>query len=177
MKLTVTLPDGEHVVSFDEAYGQRSLMVDGESYDLSLLRVEAGRIRFTVNGRPVDALITNDAAEMTVDAGAGPVSLQVEETRFAEVRKISGVSDKKRAAADLKAPMPGLVTRIMVAEGDTVQSGTPLLVMEAMKMENELRAQGDGRVTRIHVTSGSAVEQGAILIAIEAVPEAVTPVP
>lgn len=174
MKLTVTLPDGEHEVSFDEAYGQRSLTVDGESYDLSLLRVESGRIRFTVDGRPVDALITNDAAEMTVDAGAGPVSLQVEETRFAEVRKISGVSDKKRAAADLKAPMPGLVTRIMVAPGDTVESGTPLLVMEAMKMENELRAQGDGRVSRIHVATGSAVEQGTILIAFEAVPEAVT---
>ena len=174
MKLTVTMPDGGHEVSFDEAYGQRTLTVDGQSYDLSLLRVEPGRIRFTVNGRPVDALVTHDAALMTVDAGAGPVSLQVEETRFAEVRKISGVSDKKRAAADLKAPMPGLVTRIMVAEGDTVESGTPLLVMEAMKMENELRAQGDGRVTRIHIACGSAVEQGAILVSLEAVPEAVT---
>jgi len=174
MKLTVTLSDGEHEVVFDEAYGQRSLAVDGKEHKLTLLRSEPGRIRFTVDGRPIDALVTNDADEMTVDAGAGPVSLQVEETRFAEVRKISGVSDKRRAAADLKAPMPGLVTRIMVAEGDLVESGTPLLVMEAMKMENELRAQGDGRVARIHVTSGNAVEQGTILIAFEVVPEAVT---
>jgi biotin carboxyl carrier protein len=174
MKLTVTLPDGEPEVSFDEAYGSRSLTVDGKAYDLTLLRLEPGRIRFTVNGRPVDALITNDASEMTVDAGAGPVQLQVEETRFAMVRRISGVSDRKRAAADLKAPMPGLVTRIMVAEGDTVESGTPLLVMEAMKMENELRAQGDGCVARIHVQPGNAVEQGAILIAFDVVPETVS---
>jgi biotin carboxyl carrier protein len=174
MKFTVTLSDGEHEVVFDEAYGQRTLAVDGKAYDLTLLRSEPGRVRFTVDGRPIDALVKSDADEMTVDAGAGPVSLQVEESRFAEVRKISGASDRKRGAADLKAPMPGLVTRIMVAEGDSVELGTPLLVMEAMKMENELRAQGDGRVARIHVSPGDAVEQGAILIAIEAVTEVTT---
>jgi len=164
MKFTVTLPDGEHVVNFDEAYGKRTLEVDGEAHVLTLLRVEGGRVRFTVDDQPVDALIAGDLPELRVDAGDGPVSLRVEESRFAEVRKISGLVTVRRGAPDLKAPMPGLVTRVLVKSGDPVDVGTPLVVMEAMKMENELRSQGRGTVDRIYAEAGEAVEQGAVLV-------------
>jgi len=164
MKFTVTLPDGEHVVNFDEAYGKRTLEVDGEAHVLTLLRVEGGRVRFTVDHQPVDALIAGDLPELLVDAGDGPVALRVEESRFADVRKISGLVTARRGVPDLKAPMPGLVTRVLVKPGDRVDAGTPLVVMEAMKMENELRSQGKGTVDRIHAEPGAAVEQGVILV-------------
>jgi pyruvate carboxylase subunit B len=60
--------------------------------------------------------------------------------------------------------MPGLVVRVHVQEGDEVQAGQGLVVMEAMKMENELRAAAAGTVKRVHVAPGKAVEKGAILV-------------
>jgi biotin carboxyl carrier protein len=64
----------------------------------------------------------------------------------------------------IKALMPGRVTRILVAEGDTVRKGTGLLILEAMKMENEIQAPADGTVDRIFVTAGQTVEGGAELL-------------
>ena len=60
--------------------------------------------------------------------------------------------------------MPGLVVRVNVAEGDTVAAGQGLVVMEAMKMENELRAAAAGTVSRVLATPGAAVEKGAVLV-------------
>jgi pyruvate carboxylase subunit B len=60
--------------------------------------------------------------------------------------------------------MPGLIVRVLVARGDVVESGQALVVMEAMKMENELRATAAGSIGRIHVTAGVAVEKGALLV-------------
>jgi biotin carboxyl carrier protein len=65
---------------------------------------------------------------------------------------------------NLKAPMPGLVLRIMVNEGDTVKKGDPLLVLEAMKMENVIKADGDGTVKRIAVEPKQVVEKNTLLI-------------
>ena len=60
--------------------------------------------------------------------------------------------------------MPGLVVRILISEGSEVVAGQPLVVMEAMKMENELRAPASGRVTAVRIKPGAAVEKGAILV-------------
>jgi len=164
MKFTVTIDGKEIPVTFDEAYGKRTLEVDGATHQLSVLRVEGERLRFTVDDRPIEAFVTGKPPELAVDVGLGPIPLQAEETRFAEVRRISGQTQSVRRIADLKAPMPGLVTRILVAEGDPVQPGTPILVMEAMKMENELRAAGQGVVLKVKVAPGEAVEQGEVLV-------------
>ncbi|HWZ58640.1 MAG TPA: biotin/lipoyl-containing protein [Gemmatimonadaceae bacterium] len=66
--------------------------------------------------------------------------------------------------APLRAPMPGLIVRVHVATGDRVAAGDPLIVMEAMKMENELRAPAAGVVRAIAVTPGTAVEKGTLLV-------------
>jgi biotin carboxyl carrier protein len=65
------------------------------------------------------------------------------------------------------APMPGKIVRVLVKPGEVVRARQPLVVVEAMKMENELRATGDGTVTQIHVREGESVEAGAPVIAIE----------
>jgi pyruvate carboxylase subunit B len=63
--------------------------------------------------------------------------------------------------------MPGMIVRVNVSEGDAVQAGQGLVVMEAMKMENELRATASGTVKRVHVAPGTAVEKGALLLEME----------
>ena len=67
----------------------------------------------------------------------------------------------------LVAPMPGKVVRVLVKTGDAVHARQPLVVVEAMKMENELRASRDGTVAEIHVREGQSVEAGALLIVIQ----------
>jgi biotin carboxyl carrier protein len=68
---------------------------------------------------------------------------------------------------DVFAPMPGLVLDIMVAAGDEIEEGTPLLILEAMKMENVLKAEGSGKIARIAVEKGVAVDKRQLLIEIE----------
>ena len=104
-------------------------------------------------------------------ASAGDVAVQV------GGRGLSGTAlDARRAAlrlggagglGDVSTQMPGVVVRLLCAEGDEVVEGQPVIVVEAMKMENELKAPASGVVRAIHVTPGQAVESGALLIHIE----------
>jgi propionyl-CoA carboxylase alpha chain len=68
---------------------------------------------------------------------------------------------------DLAAPMPGIVTRVFVQEGEQVSPGDALFVVEAMKMENVVRAAAAGRVTRIHAAPGAQIDAGAIVVEVE----------
>ena len=65
---------------------------------------------------------------------------------------------------NLKAGMPGKIVKLFVKPGDKVKAGDPLLIMEAMKMENEMKAAADLTIDRIHVETGSSIESGALLI-------------
>jgi len=84
----------------------------------------------------------------------------------------AATQEARRAIASgrvaLEAPMPGLVVAVRVQPGDTVKPGTPLVVMEAMKMQNELASEVTGLVREVHATVGQAVESGAELVIIEA---------
>jgi biotin carboxyl carrier protein len=82
----------------------------------------------------------------------------------------TGRGERAAAAVErsVKAPMPGRVVKLLVAVGDRVAAGQPVIVVEAMKMENELRAPAGGAVTEVRATAGLAVEAGAVLIVIGA---------
>ncbi len=77
-------------------------------------------------------------------------------------------ADARTADGTVKAPMPGLVLRVMVEVGQEVRHGQGVLVLEAMKMENELVAPTDGRIAAVHATVGEAVGKNALLVEIEA---------
>jgi len=89
------------------------------------------------------------------------VAVQDERARGTEA---AGGKDQRGGDGTVRAPMPGLVVRIEVAEGQQVDAGTGLVVVEAMKMENELRAPRSGTVRTVHVAVGQAVEKGASLV-------------
>jgi len=87
--------------------------------------------------------------------------------RAKTIRELSATTSKQAGPAPLVAPMPGMIVRVHVRDGDAVQVGQGLVVMEAMKMENELRAASTGTVKRVLVTPGTAVEKGALLLEME----------
>ncbi|MFM8685637.1 MAG: acetyl-CoA carboxylase biotin carboxyl carrier protein subunit, partial [Bacteroidota bacterium] len=91
-------------------------------------------------------------------------SLPIKNKRELLLASIQGAGTKDRKQTALKAPMPGLVLRVLVTEGQLLQAGDPILVLESMKMENVLRAQSDSTVFSIVIQPGEAVEKGQILI-------------
>ena len=108
-----------------------------------------------------------DRSSIELSIGGFRFSLEALDERTKVIRERSGASDKARGPANLLAPMPGLIVRVSVKEGDRVRAGQGLVVMEAMKMENELRAGADAVVKRVVAAPGAAVEKGALLLELE----------
>lgn len=127
----------------------RSLILDGYSHRLSASRRGSERWDLHLRGRRLAASVVDE--------------------RTRAIREISGAGTGPSGPRPIVAPMPGMVVRIEVEEGDVVQPGQGIVIVEAMKMENELTAEGEGLVTRIHVSEGQAVEKDQILVDLAAV--------
>ena len=119
--------------------GVWSALIDGQSIEVSLDGASAW-----VHGR-VFAVTVDDPRELSAEAASG------------------GLSGRR----DVRAPMPGKVIRVLVREGDEVTAGQGIVVMEAMKMQNEMPAPKAGRVVTVSVKAGDAVATGQVLAAIE----------
>ena len=98
--------------------------------------------------------------------GAGGERIEVEavDERTRQIQALTGRRAGGPAGGVVRAPMPGLVVRVDVVEGQRVAAGASLVVVEAMKMENELRAPRPGRIAQVHVRPGTAVEKGVPLV-------------
>jgi biotin carboxyl carrier protein len=165
MKYFVRVNGEQHEVVLDE----RGVHIDGEDV--------AARV-MPVNGTPVQMVMIGDEVHRVVvrRGPRGQYTLSLDGYRFEvealnerahAIRELSGVSAAPSGPAPLVAPMPGLIVRVNVQAGDQVQMGQGLVVMEAMKMENELRAQAAGRVKTVVVSPGTAVEKGTVLLEME----------
>ena len=140
--------------------------VDGRRVATRLDRVPGTpEIRVEIDG--IAAILAVDGLDGTtwrlVDQGVVR-EVTVEDERSRHIRLLAGSAKAVAGHSVLKAPMPGLVLRVLVAVGDAVVAGTPLLALEAMKMENELKAAGPGVVTAVLVAAGRAVEKGEKLL-------------
>jgi len=100
---------------------------------------------------------------LTVCVGATPVGVTLDSRRRRGRAADAGGTGPQR----IVAPMPGKVVRVLVGPGDPVRARQPLVVVEAMKMENELRAARDGTVTEMHAREGTSVDAGALLVVIQ----------
>jgi biotin carboxyl carrier protein len=121
-----------------------SLIIDGRSYEATVQPIH-NKLRITVGGVSWDIDVYNPLRRYT----------QTAETHVAEGGQV------------ISSPMPGRVVRVEVAVGDKVEAGQGVVIVEAMKMENELRAAGPGIVKEIEVEAGQAVEDGQPLVIIE----------
>jgi biotin carboxyl carrier protein len=131
--------------------------------------------RYPARG-PVSLLIDGAAfeADVTVEAGDSVVAIhgRVRRLRVETMsrRGARGAGSATGAGQRLVAPMPGRVVAVPARPGQVVEPGTPLVVLEAMKMENEFRSTGSGVVTEVHVTPGQTVTAGEVLVMVGPVP-------
>ncbi len=156
---------------------RREVELDGPTARIGDVETEA-HIQ-VIEGTPIRLLTLGDEVHRIVvrrSGGPGRYLLSVDGYRFdvealderaRAIRDITAAAAKPSGPAPIVAPMPGLVVRVHVAVGDVVAAGDPLVVIEAMKMENELRATAAGTVRSVEVVPGTAVEKGALLVALE----------
>lgn len=144
--------------------------VDGVEHVAHVREVEGTPVRMVTIGSEVHRVVARRGAmrgtyTLWLDGFRHEVEALDERTRA--IRELGGGAGAATGPAPLVAPMPGMIVRVAVQVGDSVQVGQGLVVMEAMKMENELRASAAGTVKAVHATPGSAVEKGTILLELE----------
>ncbi len=157
-RTTVTLgPEG---VSYEDATPLHAELSDIEGSPIRMVKIGTQVYRVVIQRRHGRGRYT-----LWIDGYRFEAEALDERTRA--IRDLSAASAAPVGPAPVRAPMPGLIVRVNVKAGDTVQAGQGIVVMEAMKMENELRATAAGRVKSVEVAPGTAVEKGALLVALE----------
>jgi pyruvate carboxylase subunit B len=166
----------KYVVQLNEHRKSVSIEADGVRYEgetpvqAELSDIEASPIRMVKLGTNVYRVVAEKRQ------GRGRYTLWVDGYRFESealdertrlIRDISAATVAPAGPAPILAPMPGLIVRVSVVVGDKVEAGQGIVVMEAMKMENELRATASGTVRSVEVSPGTAVEKGALLVALD----------
>lgn len=168
MRYHVTLRGHTYVVDLSGA----TVIIDGEKFEAHaaaipgtpLLHLLLGKESWTVACQQLEG------RRWALGAAGERVEVEVQDDRSKQIEALTGQGRKPAVGGVVKAPMPGLVVRVEVSEGQVVEVGEGLVVVEAMKMENELRALSRGVVEQIHVSAGQRVEKGAPLVTIK-VPE------
>ena len=124
--------------------------------------------RLAIDGVSRTYAMSRVAEGWAVQRGGRTWVVEISDERTRSLRQIVGTKKPGVGSGTVRAPMPGLVLRLEVEQGQRVAAGAGLLVLEAMKMENEIRAGEGGVVTKILVRAGQAVEKGAVLVEISA---------
>ncbi|ALD20026.1 biotin/lipoyl-containing protein [Hymenobacter sp. DG25A] len=148
-------------------YQPDAITVNGEPFTWDLAPLGNGRYHILHEGRSFSAeVVSVERATKTIQLKVDGRIMDINaKDRFDLLLEKLGMSDvAAHKINELKAPMPGLIVDIRVAPGQTVQKGDPLLVLEAMKMENILKSPGDGVVSAIKVTLRDNVTKGQVLI-------------
>ena len=164
MLYDVTIDGKNYRLDLNHADGRWSCRLDGRQ-----IEVEAALARPDV----VSLRIGNLAYEIKSERVANDFYLWVGDTRFAvEVRDPRSLRGRSRAADDhgprkITAPMPGKVVRLLVHEGDDVEAGAGVAVVEAMKMQNEIKSPKKGTIQKLLVSAGAAVNAGDVLAIVE----------
>jgi len=174
MTYEIEIGDRVTTVTVQRQGGHLHVTADGRTHVVDVHRVEAGRLSMLIGEVGASPTRSVDAGVAT-RASAGAFDVHVEGRTLAVQVRPAGAPGRRRDAGAahgsgpqrVLAPMPGKVVRVLVKPGDAVQPRQGLVVVEAMKMENELRAARAGCVREVAVAEGQSVEAGATLIVVE----------
>lgn len=164
MKYITTVGDREFLV---EVVDERHVTVNGKTYEVDFETV-SGQPVFSLiaDGKSHEAYVRETENEWQVLLRGRLYPVKVEDEREKRLRAAAGGGVAETGEFHLKAPMPGLIVAVPVTEGQEVKKGQVLLILESMKMQNELRSPRDGTVSRIKVRVGESVEQKQSLLSV-----------
>lgn len=164
MKYYTRVDNNEYEVEID---GDR-ILLDGKPVNVNLVRTGATELySVLLDGRSYEMLVTADRFNYQIAVRGVQLQVQVEDERARRMNRARRLPTLPDGELAITAPIPGLVVRILVQEGDVIDEGQPVVLLEAMKMENELRAVRGGVVKSVLAAAGQRVDQNAPLIVLE----------
>lgn len=163
MKYFVTVNGRAHEVELYERLGELKLHIDGRDYDVSYDAVDdLGQVVLLREGRSFGLSIEGDESRVAVTLAGHFYDVELEDERERAAHAAERASSK--GGGVVTSVMPGVVVELLVQRGAWVEKGAPLLILSAMKMQNEIAAPSDGVIAEIHVAAGQAVGAGTKLL-------------
>lgn len=151
---------------------QYKYRVNGQTYDVAINEINGKNAKVEVNGIPFEVELEGEAGEGIPTVTGISAIADDKSAPESPTKATSPAPTPKPAVAatgkgtPLKAPLPGVITSVEVAVGDTVKKGQTVVVLEAMKMQNNINAENDGTVTSVAVNKGDSVMEGTVLLTI-----------
>ena len=166
MRYFVTIGDRELEVEL----GPQGIMVDGKEVRADLVEMDGTEVHSLLLGGKSYRILAarNGMGEWNLHMAGRHLEAGVVDERTRAIKQMTGASEEIRGLKALRAPMPGLVVKVESQVGDEVALGQGLVIVEAMKMENELKSEGAGKIARILVEPGQIVEKDQVLVEFEA---------
>lgn len=164
MKYIVTIDDQEYQV---EIVDETHVLLNGQEYHIDFDAVDDQSVySLLVEGKSYEAFLSQNEGLWEVLLRGDLYNARVEDEREKRLLATSGSGVAERGEYHLKAPMPGLIVAIPVKDGQQVEKGEVLIILESMKMQNELRSPTAGIVSRIRVKPGDSVEQKQTILSV-----------
>lgn len=164
MKYITTVNEQEYVIEIDR---EDLITVDGQEFHINFQQLsEGGILSLLLDNHSLEAIVEEREQAWEVLIEGELYTVQVQDERAYRLARARGSIAELRGEINITSPMPGLIIEVLVQEGQTVGKGDKVVILESMKMENELRASRDGSIKRIWVEKGATVEKNQILITI-----------
>jgi biotin carboxyl carrier protein len=168
MKLYAEVGDEKHEVEVRREGDKAVATVNGRAYELAVSEPEKGVYLFKNNGKVTEVFVSpRSKPDEPIQVQTGGNSFEIKLTNPKRLRGSGGDSEHSDGAAEIRTAMPGKVVRILLKPGAEVAKGDGVVVVEAMKMQNELKAPKAGTVKQIKVEEGATVSTGEVLAIIE----------
>lgn len=165
MKYITTLDGKEYLI---EVLDEHHVAIDGRVVEVDFVSVSGQPVySMIIDGKSYESYVYETEEGWQVLTRGRLYNLTVEDEREKRLRAAAGGGVAETGEYHLKAPMPGLVVSIPVKEGEKVQKGQTLVILESMKMQNELKSPRAGTVGRIRVKEGETVEQRQALLSVQ----------
>jgi biotin carboxyl carrier protein len=163
MKLEIEIAGNARTVDYTP--GESTVLIVGEPAAVSAQMLRPGVLSLIVDGRAWRVVLEDDANEPAVHIGGARIPYRIDDPRSLKARRAHGAgADGPKA---IKASMPGRVVRVLASKGDAVESHQGMVVIEAMKMQNELKSPKAGKVAEMRVAPGDTVAAGDVLAVVE----------
>jgi len=143
------------------ANGRVLYAVDGRAIEADAIEVAPGTYSILIGGNSFEARVERDGAAMRITVGGHEYAARIHDPR--QWRRNRGATAEAEGRQNVIAPMPGKVVRVLVRAGEAVEAGKGVVVVEAMKMQNEVRSPKSGKVERVLISEGQTVAAGEVL--------------
>jgi biotin carboxyl carrier protein len=143
--------------------------IDGKEIEIDSFPLGVSRSILIIEGKALEIDVRSNGYDnrKTVFMKGQEIPVDIENYQLAQLRKTAGMSTAGAVQKVIKAPMPGLILDVKVSPGDSIAKGQPVMIIEAMKMENIIKAAADGVIKEVPVKSGASVEKGDALLEME----------